>query len=67
MSLIPYAGKDSTEGKRVWNQPARALQMFRNGKDTLDIAKHFGIRESTALEWISQERSAIRGLSDPYA
>lgn len=67
MSLIPYAGSDTSEGRRTWNQPARALQMFQNGKDTLDIARHFGIRESTALEWISQERSAIRGLPDPYA
>lgn len=67
MSLIPYAGSDAPEGRRTCNQPARALQMFQNGKDTLDIARHFGILESTALEWISQERSAICGLPDPYA
>ena len=64
MSLIPYAGKD--EERRAFNQPARALQMFHNGKDTLDIAKHFGVNEAVALRWISTERSEVRGLPKPY-
>lgn len=63
MTLIPYAGKD--EERRAFNQPARALQMFNNGKDTLDIARHFGISEATALRWITVERSDLRGLPNP--
>lgn len=64
MSLIPYAGK-STE-TRWSNKPARALEMFDSGKDTLYIARHFGISEATALRWINAERSVLLNLPNPY-
>lgn len=67
MSLIPYAGYDPHEKKRVFNQPARALMMFNNGKDTLDIARHFGVSEATAHRWVTTERSDLLGLPNPCA
>lgn len=62
MSLIPYAGKT----KRAFNDPSRALLMFENGKDTLDIAHHFGVSEATALRWVNSERSSLLGIQNPY-
>ena len=62
---IPYAGKDPDENR--WETRAeRAYRMFKSGKDTLEIAKRFGAKESTALRWISRERSTVLGLPDPY-
>lgn len=64
--MVPYAGYDSTENRRRFGKPERALFMFRNGKDTQFIAEYFGIREATALRWITTERSLSMGLKSPY-
>ena len=62
---IPYAGKDPDENR--WEaRSVRAYRMFQNGKDTLEIARHFGVKESTAHRWIGSERSSILGLPNPY-
>lgn len=38
--------------------PSRALALFRSGKDTLEIARHFGINEPRAarLVWFARCR-----------
>jgi hypothetical protein len=40
--------------------------MFMNGKDTLDISKALGVREKTALRWITEDRCERLGLPSPY-
>ena len=64
--MVPYAGYDPAESRRRFGRPERALFMFRNGKDTQFIAQHFGVREATALRWITAERSLSFGLPNPY-
>lgn len=44
-----------------------ALRLFHVGFDTFEIAYLLGIPESQALEQVSSQRSAMLGLSDPYA
>jgi hypothetical protein len=43
-----------------------ALDLFRNGADTVQIALYFRITEARALEQLSRERSAALGIPDPY-
>lgn len=43
-----------------------ALELFRAGYDTSEIAKYFGITEDLALARVSQARSADLGLPSPY-
>ena len=43
-----------------------ALEMFRAGYDTEEIAAILRITEATALRLVTQQRSAEQGLSDPY-
>lgn len=43
-----------------------ALDLFRNGSDTVDIALYFRITEAQALEQLSRERSSRLGIPDPY-
>jgi hypothetical protein len=44
-----------------------ALDLFRIGHDTVEIARILKITEAKALEQISQQRSAMLGLPSPYA
>lgn len=43
-----------------------ALEMFRAGYDTEEIAAILRVTEAQALRLVTQQRSAERGLSDPY-
>lgn len=43
-----------------------ALELFRAGFDTVDIAAHFQITEAEALLKVSSQRSAFLGRSNPY-
>lgn len=44
-----------------------ALDLFRIGHDTADIARILQITEAKALELVSKQRSAMLGLPHPYA
>jgi hypothetical protein len=43
-----------------------ALDYFRAGRDTADIASILNISEALALEQVSKQRSAVLGKHDPY-
>lgn len=43
-----------------------ALDYFRAGRDTADIAIILGLTEAEALKAVNLQRSAALGLSDPY-
>lgn len=44
-----------------------ALDLWRIGNDTADIARILKITEAKALEQVSKQRSAMLGLPFPYA
>lgn len=44
-----------------------ALELFRAGFDTIDLAAHFNIDEDEALKLVCKQRSAFLGRSNPYA
>ena len=44
-----------------------ALDLFRIGHGTADIARILQISEAKALELVSKQRSAMLGLPHPYA
>jgi hypothetical protein len=46
--------------------PSLALDLFRKGYDTRQIADYFSIREEEALAMVSQARSAALRLPSPY-
>lgn len=48
-------------------QGLTALELFRAGFDTVDIAARFQITEAEALLKVSSQRSAFLGRSNPYA
>lgn len=66
---VAYSGQEAPPARARLSpipKSRRAYLMFRHGKDTLFIAEHYHVRESTALRWISEERSRLRGLPNPY-
>lgn len=75
--LIPYAGKDDTyevpfstsfrrRGAAPGTRQRRAYLTFCAGHDTMRIAQTYHIKESTALRWISVERSKRLCRENPY-
>ena len=77
--MIPYAGYDGwrapawlpakplpSPGYAVPHDAIRAYNLFQTGKDTLEIASAMGVSEAVALRWVSDARSAFRGLASPY-
>ena len=77
MALIDYAGKDQEDtpfSTRVtgweYTRHSRQFQAYRRflfyGDDTMKLADRYGVRESTVLRWISNERSKRRNLPSPY-
>lgn len=60
--MIPYAGHERREASRAH----RAYLMFRAGRDTMQIAEHYRVKEHRVLKWINMERSRRRGLACPY-
>lgn len=62
--LVAYAGKDTEASKDPRHE--YAYTRFMNGADTLQIAKHYHVRESTVLRWITNWRCYLRGLPCPY-
>ena len=44
-----------------------ALDLFRVGHDTVEIARILKITEASALKQVSSQRSAMLGLPSPYA
>ena len=42
------------------------LRLWKVGFDTKSIDDLSGVPEAVALKWISEERSAERGLPSPY-
>ena len=48
------------------SRPVSALQLFRDGFDTIAISDFLRITEAEALKQLSRERSAELGVSDPY-
>lgn len=64
MSLIGYAGKEPAT--QAPNRKARALTMFNEGRNTLQIASSMGVSEAEAHRWVNVERSAEFGLPAPY-
>lgn len=48
------------------SRPLTALQLFRGGLDTNQIAATLRISEADALEALTLQRSASLGLPDPY-
>lgn len=47
-------------------KPLTALDYFRAGKNTADIARFLRISEAEALEQVSSQRSAALHLPSPY-
>ncbi|MBO9099464.1 MULTISPECIES: hypothetical protein [unclassified Rhizobium] len=47
-------------------QRGKALTMFREGLDTLDISRRLNVTEAVALKWVSEQRSAALSLPSPY-
>lgn len=47
-------------------RPVKAVTMFRDGSDTLQIAHSLANRESTVLRWITLERCQRLNLPIPY-
>ena len=45
---------------------ATALELFRSGYGTDEIASYLRITEAQALERVCSERSASLGIPDPY-
>lgn len=43
-----------------------ALELFRSGRDTAEIASILRISEALALEQVTKQRSAELGKSSPY-
>jgi len=43
-----------------------ALQLFREGWDTRQIADHFHINEAAAERWVTMQRSMRLGQANPY-
>jgi transposase len=75
--LIAYSGKDPEDtpfSVRVtgWEctRHSRQLQAYRRflfeGDDTMKLAERYGVKESTVVRWISNERSKRRNLPSPY-
>jgi len=72
--MMKYAGFDPDEDKpgylpdfRVHNPvQRRALNLFRVGADTVEIAAKIGCTEARALELVTLARSRIKWLSNPY-
>jgi len=64
MALVAYAGKDEPEPTN--RKQVNAYDKFMAGADTLALATRYGINESTALRWISRERSRRHELPSPY-
>lgn len=76
--LVSHASTDLTElplavrdGAAIYAQqkaerPAKAYEMFRSGRDTMQISHAFGIREATIHRWITMERCRRLNLPSPY-
>lgn len=68
--MIAYPGQDRSENYLGRlpdvSRSYRALMMFRAGKDTTFIAKHFKCPEARILRWITEERSRENDLPNPY-
>lgn len=47
-------------------KPLTALELFRAGNDTMQIAARLSIPEEEALEQVSSQRSADLRLPSPY-
>ncbi|MGX5719894.1 hypothetical protein [Shinella zoogloeoides] len=47
-------------------RPLSALDLFRAGNDTMQIAARLSISEEEALEQVSSQRSASLRLPSPY-
>ncbi|MCA0276270.1 MAG: hypothetical protein LCH86_09715 [Proteobacteria bacterium] len=70
MPLIPYAGFElpPTRGpSRHKINPLSALELFRKGWDTQQIAAYHLILEEEALQRLNIERSTAKGLPSPYS
>ncbi|GAA4108729.1 hypothetical protein ACFFTN_01340 [Aminobacter aganoensis] len=69
MALIPYAGFEETRGRGPSKHkvnPLSALELFRKGWDTVQIAAYHLISEAEALHRLNIERSAAKELPSPY-
>lgn len=44
----------------------KALWLFRQGLNTIDIANRLNVTEAVALKWVSEQRSAALSLPSPY-
>lgn len=59
--LVAYAGYDPTDADCGYEYrkrtSIRALRMFRNRKDTMEIAKALHARECTVVRWLDEERN----------
>jgi hypothetical protein len=68
--LVKYAGYDAMARPPIpheemvrrgevaaANRRKHALRLFRQGADTLQVAKHMNIKEHVALAWITEERN----------
>lgn len=75
--LIAYPGKDPDDtpfSMRVtgWDstRQSRQQQAYRrfqfHREDTMKLAERYGVKESTVLRWVSNERSKRRDLPSPY-
>jgi hypothetical protein len=59
------AAKDATIARNR-QHAIRAYNMFKSGRDTLDIAAEMGKPEPVILKWITIVRSARLSLPRPY-
>jgi len=51
---------------QVMSSSPTALDLSRNGYDTVQIAAYFRITEAQALKQVTSQRSAMLGLPNPY-